>query len=72
MPGIQTLSIVSYKEKKSRLHKSRCEIIFKVFPLPNEKNETSADRGNFSVSTTAAEKLFLQQGGAVHNLNYSG
>lgn len=47
LPGIQTLSQLSHiKKKKGRLHKSRCEIIFQVFPLPNQKNKTSADRGN--------------------------
>lgn len=60
LPGIQALSQLSHtkKKKKSRLHKSCREIIFKVFPLPNQKNKTSADRGNFSVSTAAAENLF--------------
>lgn len=47
------------QRKKRHLHKSRCEIIFKLFPLPNQKNKTSADRGNFSVSKTAAENLFF-------------
>lgn len=57
--GIQALSQLSHtKKKKSHLHKSCHEIIFKVFPLPNQKNKTSADRGNFSVSTAAAENLF--------------
>lgn len=60
LPGIQTLSQLSRtKKKKIRLHKSRCEIILKVFPLPNQKNKPSADRGNRSVGTAAAENLFL-------------
>lgn len=58
LPGIQTISIVSQEEKKGRLHKSHCEIILKVFPLPNQ-NKTWADRDNCSVSTTAAENWFL-------------
>lgn len=58
LPGFRLYLNCLHKEKKSRSHKSCREIIFKVFPLPNQKNKTSADRGNFSVSTAAAENLF--------------
>lgn len=56
-----SLWIVLYQEKNGRLHKSRCEIIFKVFPPLSRKNKAALADGDFSVGATAAEDTCVQQ-----------